>query len=430
MPETAPVQHNDRRHHPLATRWRRHARAIAFAAAWLAADAVASEEVEVLHYWQPDEHGTLLLKDMLRKQGHTWRDFVIVPGGTNGLLNSLLASRVQTGNPPFAALVRAPVARQWGRKQRLSNLDEVARAEQWDRALPKAIREAVKDQDSYIAVPVSIYQENGLWLNNRLLRRVGAKAPHDWPSFFEAADKLRRAGIVAVAHGGQQRGNLNLFSNVALGVGGPAFYRRAFVQHDSAALSGETMEQVLLTFRRIKRYTQADVGQRDWPAVAGDLIHETAAMVFMGGWSAPLFTAANAQSGFDYSCIPTPGSDGAFVYLIDSFSMFRLRSGEQSAAQKKFASGLLAPTMQSRFNLGRGSIPARADPDLTGFDACTRESAAAFRRAERADTLVPSFALVMTAPVEVNMAEAVSAFWVDDSMTPKTAMQLLAAALK
>lgn len=415
---------------PRSWRWMRRLPALALSAAWLASAAAHAAEVEVLHYWQPQEKSTLVLKDMLKQQGHTWKDFVVIPGGSNGLLNSLLKSRVESGNPPFAALVRTPVARHWGRKQRLANLDEAARAGQWDQVLPPAIRDAVKDQERYIAVPVGVYQENGLWLNNRLLRQAGASAPQDWPGFFDAADKLRQAGIVAVAHGGQQRGNLHLFASVALGVGGPEFYRRAFVDHDPATLSGATMEKVLLTFRRIKPYTRADVALRDWQDVSRDLVEGRAAMVFMGGWVAPVFAAAKARSGFDVSCVAAPGSAGAFSYLIDSFAMFVPRNAEQGAAQQRFATGLLAPAVQARFNQETGAIPVLAAADLTQFDACARQSATAFRKAEAADRLVPSFALAMAAPLEVRFAEIVSAFWVDDSMTPATAMRLLATAVK
>ena len=430
MSESAQAQQTDGALQVMGQRWTWAARVLVMCGACLAGAGAQAGEAEVLHYWQPEERSTLILKEMLNRQGHAWKDFIIIPGGSTGLLNSLLKSRVQSGNPPFAALVRAPVARQWERQQRLANLDDAARAGQWDEVLPPAIRAAVKDRDRYIAVPVSVYQENGLWLNNRLLRHAGASAPHDWPSFFDAADKLRRAGVVAVAHGGQQRGNLHLFSSVALGVGGPDFYRRAFVQGDPTTLSGEVMEKVLMTFRRIKPYTRADIGQRDWQDVSRDLVDDRAAMVFMGGWAAPVFAAAKTRSDFDYSCVASPGSGGAFSYLIDSFAMFRLHSAELTRAQQQFASGLLAPAVQARLNRERGAIPARADTDIANFDACARQSAAAFRKAQAADTLVPSFALAVSAPREVEIAEIVSAFWIDDSMTPRTAMKLLAAAVK
>ena len=405
-------------------------RVLLCALALLAACAAEADEVEVLHYWQPDDKGTVLLKEMLKKQGHTWKDFVIIPGGTNGLLNSLLRSRVLSGNPPFAALIRAPVARHWAREGRVTSLDEVARAGQWDKVLPRAIRDAVKENDHYVAVPINIYRENGLWLNNRLLKRAGARVPNDWNSFFETAEKLRKAGIVAVAHGGQQRGNLHLFASVALGVGGPEFYRRAFVQHETAELSGKVMEEVFRTFRRIKPYTEASVAQRDWPEVSADLIANKAAMVFMGGWTGPMFAAARARSGFDFSCVPAPGTAAAFSYVIDSFAMFRPQPPEKTRAQQEFAAGILTPAMQAEFNFDRGAIPAREGTDLTRFDACQKQSAAAFRKAEEGNTLVPSFALAVSAPVEVAMAEVVSAFWTDDSMTPKTAMELLLGVMK
>lgn len=396
----------------------------------LMADAAKAEEVEVLHYWQPSSASTLLLKEMVKKEGHTWKDFVIVPGGTNGLLNSLLKLRVRSGNPPFAALVRAPVARQWAREGQLTSLDEAAQAGQWDKILPRAIRDAVKQNDRYVAVPVDIYRENWLWVNNRLLQRAGATAPADWPAFFEAAEKLRRAGIVAVGYGGQPRGNLHLFATVALGIGGPDFFRRAFVQHELGALSGAVMEEVLRTFRRIKPYTKAGVVQREWQEVSQDLIEGRAAMMFMGDWTAPQLSAAQPRPGADFQCLPTPGSAGAYTYVIDSFALFRTTNPEKTRAQQAFAAGLLSPDIQVRFNLALGAIPVREGSDLARFDACRRESAAAFRKAEETGVLVPSLALALSASVEVAVADVVTAFWNDDSMTPKTAAELLLAVMK
>ncbi len=389
-----------------------------------------ADDVEVFHYWEPDDTGTILLKDILRKQGHEWKDFVVLPGGKNGLVNGLLKSRILSGNPPFAAVIRAPVARDWGRAGSLTNLDDVAAAGDWDNVLPRAVRDAVKDRGHYIAVPINIYQENGLWVNNRLLRRVGAEVPHDWPGFFAAADKLRRAGIVALAHGGQQRGNLHLFASVALGVGGPAFYRNAFVARDPATLSGRQMEQVLQTFRRIKPYVRAGTGQRNWPDDARAVIDGRAAMVFMGGWTGPLFEAERAKSGFDFSCVPAPGTAGTFAYVIDSFALFGSRKPATTRAQKDFAASILAPAVQVSFNLDRGSIPAREGADLGAFHPCQKHAAAAFRKAEESNTLVPSLALAVAADTEVALAEAVTAFWADDSMSTRTAMARIAAALK
>jgi glucose/mannose transport system substrate-binding protein len=408
----------------------RLARRIAVCALAMAPFLAHADDAEVLHYWQPDDTGTALLKEILRKQGHEWKDFVVLPGGKNGLLNSLLKSRILSGNPPFAALIRAPVARDWGRAGSLANLDDVAGAGKWDSVMPKAVRDAVKDRGHYIAVPISMYQENGLWVNNRLLKRVGADVPRDWPAFFAAADKLRQAGIVALAHGGQQRGNLHLFASVALGVGGPGFYREAFVARDPAALSGRQMEQVLQTFRRIKRYVHAGIAQRNWPDVSRDVIEGRAAMVFMGGWTEPMFRAEHDKSGFDFSCVPAPGTAGTFSYVIDSFALFGSRNPETTRAQRDFAASILSPEVQVSFNRDRGSIPARLDADLGTFHPCQKQAAAAFRKAEENDTLVPSLALAVPADTEVALAEAVTAFWADDSMPTKTAMGRIAAALK
>ena len=60
---------------------------------------------------------------------------------------------------------------------------------------------------------------------------------------------------------------------------------------------------------------------------------------------------------------------------------------------------MLTPAMQVQFNLEEGSIPVREGSDLSRFDACAKQSAAAFRKAEDNNTLVPSLALAVSAHV-------------------------------
>lgn len=390
-------------------------------------------EVEMLHAWAPDDRATAVLKEMLRRQGHAWTDFSIVPGDSNGLLNSLLAARIRSGNPPFGAVIRAPVARDWARQGKLADLGDVAARGQWDAVLPATVRDALKYDGRYVAVPVSLHRSNWLWLNRRLLARVGADAPTDWPGFFEAAERLRRAGIVALAHDGHQRQNLHLFESVALGVGGAEFYRRAFVLRQPSALSSQAMEEVLRTFRRIKPYTgngaSAGQAQRDWRTTFGTLVDDEAAMMFAGDWTAPMFSAARERSGADVACVPTPGAAGAVTYLVDSFALFGAQDPQRLRVQRAFAAELMTPAIQSRFNRVQGSNPARQDLDQGKLEGCAGQSIQSMRSAEDNGRLLPAFPMALSAAAEVGMADIVNAFWNDDSMSERTAMARLAAVL-
>ncbi|SDD02777.1 carbohydrate ABC transporter substrate-binding protein, CUT1 family [Massilia sp. PDC64] len=406
------------------------ATAIALVTAWCAT-AVHAGELEVLHFWDvgDDARAVNVLKSTLRRQGHTWKDFAVAADG-DGVPLFLLRSRVRSGNPPAAAQVKAPVIEQWAREGALANLDATARAGDWDAVLPRVVGDAMKYQGSYVAVPANIHRINWLWINTRILKRANAQVPATWDEFFATADAMKRAGYIAVTHGGQPWQDFLLFENVALGVGGIDFYRKAFVALDPETLASPLMEQVLKTFRRIKPYTDVAAMGRDWNVAASRLANGEAGMHFMGDWAKPIFQAAQRDGRLEFACVPAPGPTKAFAYTIDSFALFKVSSPARIKAQQDFAADLLSPGVQEEFNLVKGSIPVRQGVDLARFDRCAKQSAAAFDAATHGGTLVPSIAMAVPPAVEDAMREAVSAYWHDDRITARATMQRLVAAAR
>lgn len=406
------------------------ATAIALVTAWCAT-AVHAGELEVLHFWDvgDDARAVNVLKSTLRRQGHTWKDFAVT-ADANGFPLFLLRSRVQSGNPPAAAQVKAPVIRQWAREGALANLDATARAGQWDAVLPRVVSDAMKYKGSYVAVPANIHRVNWLWINMRILKRANAQVPVTWDDFFAAAGAMKRAGYIAVTHGGQPWQDFLLFENVVLGVGGPEFYRKAFVALDPGALAGPVMEQALQTFRRIKPYTDVAAMGRNWNVAASRLANGEAGMQFMGDWAKPIFQTAQRSGSLEFACVPAPGTAKSYAYTVDSFALFKVNSPAKTRAQQDFAADLLAPGVQEEFNLVKGSIPVRQGVDLKKFDRCAKQSAAAFEAASRGGTLVPSISMALPPTVEDAMREAVSAYWHDDRITARATMQRLVAAAR
>ena len=406
------------------------ATAIALVTAWCAT-AVHAGELEVLHFWDvgDDARAVNVLKSTLQRQGHTWKDFAVT-ADANGFPLFLLRSRVQSGNPPAAAQVKGPVIQQWAREGALANLDATARAGQWDAVLPRVVSDAMKYKGSYVAVPANIHRINWLWINTRILKRANAQVPVTWDDFFAAADAMKRAGYIAVTHGGQPWQDFLLFENVVLGVGGPEFYRKAFVARDPRALAGPVMEQALQTFRRIKPYTDVAAMGRNWNVAASRLANGEAGMQFMGDWAKPIFQTAQRSGSLEFACVPAPGTAKAYAYTVDSFALFKVNSPAKTRAQQDFAADLLAPGVQEAFNLVKGSIPVRQGVDLTKFDRCAKQSAAAFEAASRGGTLVPSISMTLPPAVEDAMREAVSAYWHDDRITARATMQRLVAAAR
>ncbi|MGY0195563.1 ABC transporter substrate-binding protein [Leptothrix sp. BB-4] len=390
-------------------------------------------EVEVLHYWTSggEARSVAALKAQLEKQGHAWRDFVVVGGGGESAM-SVLKARVQSGNAPAAAQIKGATIQQWAREGLLTQLDDIASRDRWDSLLPPVVADAMKFQGKYVAVPVNVHRVNWLWANPDALKKAGARLPTNWDEFFVAADRLKAAGLIPVAHGGQSWQEFTLFESVVLGIGGADFYRRALVQLDPPTLYGETMKQALTTFRRIKDYTDRDAPGRDWNEATAMVIRGEAGMQLMGDWAKGEFVAAGKVPGKDFLCVAAPGTAKAYTFNIDSFAMFQVQGEERIRAQKDLATAILSPEFQEVFNLNKGSIPVRMAMNLARFDDCARLSASDFVSTGRSGTLVPSIAhgMAVAPALQDMLQEIVSQFWNNDRISVDQATRRLAAAAR
>jgi glucose/mannose transport system substrate-binding protein len=403
------------------------------AAGLMSASLAQAGEVEVLHWWTSggEAKAAAELKATMQKKGHTWKDFAVAGGGGDSAM-TVLKSRVVSGNAPAAAQIKGPSIQEWAREGVLANMDDVAKAEKWDELLPKAIADGLKYKGNYVAAPVNVHRVNWLWANPEAFKKAGAKLPTTWDEFFVAAEALKKAGIIPVAHGGQNWQDFTTFESVALGVGGADFYKKALVQLDAGSLKSPTMLKVLDTFKKVKGYTDKNAPGRDWNLATAMVIKGEAGMQLMGDWAKGEFLAAGKVPGKDFACVAAPGTAKSYTYNVDSFALFKLKSADNQKAQKDLAAAIMSPEFQEVFNLNKGSIPVRLNMKLDKFDECAKTSSADFVASSKAGSLVPSIAHGMSVPsaVEGAMKDVVSQFWNDDKMTSAQAMDKLVAAAK
>jgi len=390
-------------------------------------------EVEVLHWWTSggEAKAAAELKATMQKQGHTWKDFAVA-GGAGDSAMTVLKSRVVSGNAPAAAQIKGPSIQEWAREGVLANMDTVAKANKWDDLLPVVIADGLKYKGSYVAAPVNVHRVNWLWVNPEAFKKANAKLPTTWDEFFAAAEALKKAGVIPVAHGGQNWQDFTTFEAVVLGVGGADFYKKAFVQLDAGTLKSPTMGKVLETFKKVKSYTDKNAPGRDWNLATAMVIKGEAGMQIMGDWAKGEFLAAGKAPGKDFACVAAPGTAKSYTYNVDSFALFKLKDPANQKAQQDLAAAIMSPEFQEVFNLNKGSIPVRTGMKLDKFDDCAKTSAADFIASAKGGTLVPSIAHGMAVPsaIEGAMKDVVSQYWNDDKMTPAAAMDKLVAAAK
>ncbi len=394
--------------------------------------AAQAGEVEVLHYWTSggEAKSVAELKKIMQAKGHTWKDFAVAGGGGDNAATAL-KSRVVSGNPPAAAQIKGPAIQEWAAEGVLANLDPVAKAENWDSLLPKVVADVMKYKGNYVAAPVNVHRVNFVWANPEVLKKAGvAGMPKNYDEFFAAADKIKAAGLIPVAHGGQNWQDFTTFESVVLGVGGAKFYNDALVKLDPKAIGSDTMKKSLETFRKIKSYTDPAAPGRDWNLATAMIMQGKAGFQFMGDWAKGEFLAAGKVPGKDFLCAAAPGTANAYTFNVDSFAVFKLKDAGAQKAQGDLAAAIMSPEFQEVFNLNKGSIPVRLNMSMAKFDDCAKLSTKDFVDTAKTGGLVPSVAhgMAIKPAAEGAIKDAVSQFWNDDKITVADAMKKIASA--
>ncbi|MGN5230490.1 ABC transporter substrate-binding protein [Aeromonas veronii] len=389
---------------------------------------VAASQVEVLHWWTSggEAKAVEVLKSEWTKQGNQWNDFAVQGGGGKSAM-TVLKSRALAANPPEAAHLKGYELKEWAGLGFLRDLSPMAEHLGWYSQMPPMVRATLSQNGALMAVPTGIHRVNWLWLNRKVFERNKLTPPTSWAQFVTVADQLKKRGITPLAIGNEPWQLAVLFETVALGEGGKEFYRKAFLEQDSATLTGPDMVRVLTRFQQLRAYVPQKYAGLKWHQATNLLESGGAAMQLMGDWVKGELSAGNYRPGEDIACLPSPGSAGLFSYNLDSIAMFKQRDPAQLQAQGDLARLLMTPKFQEEFNRVKGSIPALTNPDMSKFDRCAVRSYQDFLLAEKQDNLLPSMAEGMATPTNMRQAilDVLSNFFNDPKANPEqTALHL------
>ncbi|MGH8253456.1 MAG: ABC transporter substrate-binding protein, partial [Steroidobacteraceae bacterium] len=238
---------------------------------------------EVMHWWTSGGESAAVrtLADAYRAAGGIWLDTAIA-GSEQA--RAVALSRIAGGDPPTAALFNA--SRQFRElidAGLLNNVDAVAERDHWAQFLPPSILEAVRVDGHYYAAPVSIHMPTWLWYSKSAFRKAGITAePRDFNELFAALDKLKGAGLIPLAHGGQAWQDNVLFRAVLANQGGSDLYLKILRDRDPRALASPAFGAVLTTFKRLHSYIDAGSPGRNWNDATALLITGRAGVQIMG----------------------------------------------------------------------------------------------------------------------------------------------------
>jgi len=400
---------------------------------WLSAVALAwagpalAQKAEVMHWWTSGGESAAIKEfaAAYTKAGGTWVDTAIA-GGENA--RAAMISRIGGGNPPTAAQFNTS-------KQyhdlidggMLNDLDTVAAKEGWDKWLPAPIIQSIKINGHYYAVPVNIHNPTWFWYSKDGLKKAGISGePKSPEEFFAALDKLKAAGLVPLAFGGQGWQEFITFYSWVLDEGGPDLYLKFFRDHDAATVATPQFKKVLTDFKRLQSYVDPVSPGRNWNDATAMVITGKAGFQIMGDWAKGEFAVAHQTAGKEYGCFFGFGGKPAYMIAGDVFVFPKTSDADAIKAQRLLATVVTSPAAQVAFNNKKGSIPVRSDIDAGGMDLCAQAGVAALKDKSR-HIGVPD--MLMTPDMIGTVQDVVSKYW-NNNQPVDEVVKALQAALK
>jgi glucose/mannose transport system substrate-binding protein len=359
---------------------------IASALAFLAGTGVqaAGTKAEVIHWWTSggESAAVKVFSEAYTSTGGVWVDTAVALGEQ---ARSVAINRIVGGNPPTMAQFNT--SKQFldiVEQGMLNNVDDVAIRDGWDKFLPETVLNVVKVKGHYYAAPVNIHMPTWFWYSKAAFKKAGITAePKTMDELFAALDKLKAAGLVALAHGGQPWQDNTVFTAVLANLGGTDLYLKVMRDHDPTAIQGEEFKKVLLAFKRLQSYVDKGSPGRNWNDATALLITGKAGVQIMGDWAKGEFISAHQEPGKDYGCIAGFGPKSPYIIQGDVFVFPKTSNPEQIKAQKTLAGLMLAPAAQVAFSNKKGSIPVRTDVDSSKMDVCAQQGLAIMKDKSR-----------------------------------------------
>jgi glucose/mannose transport system substrate-binding protein len=388
--------------------------------------------VEVLHWWTSGGEAAALrvLKEKLEEQGIEWVD-APVAGGSGEQAMTALRSRVTAGNPPAAVQMLGYNIRDWAKQGVLANLNDLAEKENWGEVIPEAIQKFSKYEGQWIAAPVNIHSSNWVWGNKKILDEIGVEAPiRSWDEYVSAMQKAQDAGYIGLAHGGKPWQTATAFDAVVISVGGPEFYRAAFIEQSQEALKSDQMVEAFRRMKTLRGFVDENFSGRDWNLATAMVIEGDALFQMMGDWAKGEFFNADKKVGEDFVGFRSPGNLGTVTFNSDQFVMFEVEESKRPA-QQAMAAAVMDPEFQIAFNTRKGSVPARMDVSMEEFTSIGKKGMEQVREAAKNGTLMGSMSQKhVPIPVMQAIYDVVSAHFNGQYSGPEEAAQKLAQAVK
>ncbi len=346
------------------------------------------QKLEIFSWWTAEgEAEGLAAMARIFKQKYPSIEFInaTVAGGAGSNAKTVLATRMQGGNPPDSFQVHAghELIDTWVVAGKMEPITFILENAGYLGSFPKGVIDIITYKGEIYSVPVNIHRSNVLWYNKKIFSTYAITPPRSLADFLRVADALAGKGITPLALGDAGIwASTHLFESILLGTMGPDAYKGLWT--GATPWSGTGVKSALATFAKLMEFVNTDHAALSWDAAAQYVVDGKCAMTIMGDWAEGYFKAKGLTPNVEFGYAPSPGTSGSFLMLSDSFGL--PKGAPHRDAAIKWLALCASKEGQDAFSPYKGSIPSRVDGDRSLYDDYLKSAMDSFK----SDTIVPS----------------------------------------
>jgi glucose/mannose transport system substrate-binding protein len=359
------------------------------AAATAVTGAMGEKKLEIFSWWTNGGEATGLNKlyDIFKAKNPGVEIInATVAGGAGTNAKTVLKTRLQGGQPPDSWQVHAgKELTSYVDAGQMEPLTAFFKEQGFDKVMPKLLLDQITYKGEIWSVPVNIHRSNILWYNKKIFDDNKLTPPKTLDEFFTVAEALKAKNITPLAVGGKDKFETpHLFESVLLATFGPDDYPKLMT--GEIKWDDPRVKQAAETAKKMLGYANADRSSLGWADAMQLVLDGKAGMTIMGDWAHGYALSKGAKPGVDYGWVASPGTDGTFMWLSDSFGLAKGAPHPNEARAWLAVCG--SKEGQDAFNPAKGSIPARTDADKSLYDDYLKWSIDQFASVKLAPSIV------------------------------------------
>ncbi|TCL77006.1 carbohydrate ABC transporter substrate-binding protein (CUT1 family) [Hydrogenispora ethanolica] len=207
-----------------------------------------------------------------------------------------------------------------------------------------------------------------VWYNKELFVKHGWKTPQTWPEFLALCDRIKAAGYIPVAMGGQEAWTiLHPYMDIVDRIAGSGLYPAAKARQVSFTHPDFVAAFRILQGLAQRDYLPAEVLSLNYTEATQLMMQDKAVMMFMGDWQYSRLTNQMHRDfdKWDFFPFPVfPGGKGLPRNIIGAVDGFSVKNSKHAKAAVKFLKFLASRDSLIESYQKSGFLVALATPYL------------------------------------------------------------------